>query len=61
MKKKMMAHPVDPVSVAMASGYTMNTRPGPGGTSIVALQTLEYSQFIKEMSEKGSNHIILVG
>ena len=29
MKKKMMAHPVEPGSVAMASGYTLNTRPGP--------------------------------
>jgi len=29
MMKNMMAQPVDPGRVAMASGYTTNTRPGP--------------------------------
>lgn len=29
MRKKMMAQKTDPVSVAMASGYTTNTRPAP--------------------------------
>lgn len=42
MRKKMMDQKTDPVIVAMASGYTMKTRPGPGGringVSNVAIQ-----------------------
>ena len=30
MRKKMMDQKTDPVIVAMASGYTIKTRPGPG-------------------------------
>jgi hypothetical protein len=29
MRKKIIAHAVDPGSVAMASGYTIKTSPGP--------------------------------
>ena len=29
IRKKMIAHPVDPGSAAIASGYTTNTNPGP--------------------------------
>jgi len=38
MKKKRIAHTVEPVIWLIASGYTMNTRPGPGIPEIELIQ-----------------------